>query len=153
MKLKTGKKFRQKLHIKTKQLLAKMLPVEGNVFQTISYSSPENETNIAAHSENETKQTKKSLKDSIKKKMSALLRNKSASDGSHASNIRSAWSEDSGHSRSVSEHNSSQSSQLMDLDCHNTQNKHNKVQTGHNQLFQNHINGLYMHHYVIHVAE
>ena len=129
MKLKTGKKFRQKLHTKTKQLLAKMLPVEGNVFQTISYSSPVNETNIAGHSENETKQTKKSLKDSIKKKMSALLRNKSASDGSNASNIRSAWSEDSGQPRSISEHNSIQSSQLMDLDCHNTQNKQNKVKT------------------------
>ena len=128
-----------------------MLPVEGNVFQTISYSSPENETNIAGNSENERKQTKKSLKDSIKKKMSALLRNKSASDGSNASNIRSAWSEDSGQPRSVSEHNSTQSSQLMDLDCHNTQNKQNKVKTSFKILKQG--CWVYMSQYIINVVE
>ena len=116
MKLRTGKKFRQKLSKKTKQLFGKMIPVEGNVFQTISYNRPEDET---SGSGNDEKQTRKSLKESLKKRMSAMLRLKTVGDGNMSSDIRSAWHENTENTRNNSQDTSSSTSPDHELDYHN----------------------------------
>ena len=85
-----------------------MIPVEGNVFQTISYNRPEDETRSSG---NEEKQTRKSLKESLKKRMSAMLRLKTVGEENMSSDIRSAWHENTENTRNnLQDTSSSQSS-------------------------------------------
>ena len=74
MKWKTSKKLISKkvLSKKAKQLLSKMIPVEGNVFQPIAYSRPNDSSNTTNNSTNDQTETKNIYLRPFKRIASAL---------------------------------------------------------------------------------